>query len=97
MALQTITPEHRNLHISIYVSEYLAYVGLDSNVKQTIGEANFQQWLDLDRFLVQLWESRSARSKVIRTLLRSEKRGMRDCIGCLLPEMMRRGMIDFAE
>jgi len=97
MALQTITPEHRDLRISIYVSDYLAYVGVDANVKQTIGEANFRQWLDLDRFLVQLWESRSVRSKVIRTLLRHEERGMKDCIGSLLPEMMMRGMVDLAE
>jgi len=96
-ALQTITPEHRDLQISICVPEYLAYVGVDADVKKIIGEANFGQWLDLDHLLIQLWESRSIRSKVTRTLLKGRKRNMRDCIGCLLPEMMRRGMIDLVE
>jgi len=94
MALQTITSDRRDLHVSIYVPDYMAYINVDANAEQTIGETNFGQWLDLDRILVQLWESRSIRIRVIRTSLRSEKHGMRDCIGHLLPEMMRRGMID---
>ena len=97
MALQTISLEHRNLQISIHVPHYSACIDVDANVEQTIGEANFGQWLDLDRLLVQLWESRSVRSKVIRASLRGEKRNMKDCIGCLLPETMGRGMVHVVE
>jgi len=95
MALQTITPEHRSLsQISIYVPDYLAGAKVDANVKESIGEANFSQWLDLDHFLVQLWESRSVRPNVIRAAV---GRGMRDCIGSLLPEITKRGMIDLVD
>ena len=97
MALKTIRLEHRDLHISISVPHYLAHIGVDAIVKPAVGEANFEQWLDLDHILVELWESRSIRPKVIRTSLKGEKQGTRDCIGCLLPEMMRRGRIDLVE
>ena len=98
MALQTITPEHRDLpQISIYVPHYLACFSVDADVEQAIGGVNFGQWLDLDRLLVRLWESHSIRSKVIREVLKGEKRGMRDCIETLLPEAMKRGMIDLVE
>jgi len=52
------------------------------------------EWLDLDSLLVRVWESRSIRPCVIRTLNWVNDTG--DCIGSLLPEMMRRGMIDLA-
>ena len=96
MVLQTITPEHRDLsQISIYVSDYVASVVVNADVKKTIGEALFGQWLDLDRLLVQLWESRSIRPKVIReAVVEGGLWSMKDCIGSLLPEMTKRGMID---
>ena len=95
MALQTITSEHRDLsQISIYVPNYMADVGVGADVEKTIGGANFGQWLDLDHLLVQLWESRSVRPKVIRAAAVGRGRDMRDCIGSLLPEMTKRGMID---
>ena len=57
IALQTITPGHRNLQrISIHVPYYLTYVGVDANVTQAVREAAFRQWSDLDRLLIQLWE-----------------------------------------
>jgi len=94
MALQTITPEHRALsQVSIYVSDDVASVVINADVKKTLGEANFGQWLDLDRLLVQLWESRSVRPKVIReAVVEGGPSTMRDCIGSLLPEMTKGGM-----
>jgi hypothetical protein len=90
--LQTITPEHRNLRkISIYVPYHLTLFHVGDNVRQTIGEANFEQWLDLNRLLVQFWESCSIHPNVIRTRPNWEGRDERDCIGCLLPELMREG------
>ena len=90
-----MAPERRGLpQISIHVPYYLAYVNVDADVKQTIGETNFGQWLDLDRLLIQLWESRLIRPKVVREVLKCERK---DCIGCLLPEATRIGMIDLVE
>jgi hypothetical protein len=76
VALQTITPKHRDFRqIAIHVLEYLVPGGVGANVEQTIGEANYGQWLNLDRLLVQVWESRSIRPRVIFT----EEQGMGDC------------------
>ena len=98
MALRTIKPEQRSFpQISIHVPQYLACVRVDADIETTIGETNLGQWFDLDRLLVQLRESHSIRSKVIRTVLRGEKQDMKDCIGCLLPEMTKRGMVDLVE
>ena len=69
---------------------------IGADAEQTVGEANFKQWLNLDRLLVQVWESRSIRPKVIFT----EQEGMsdmRDCMGCLLPEITKRGIIDLVD
>ena len=70
-----------------------AVAGPGANVRQAIGEANFEQWLNLDRLLVQFWESRSIRPKVVCAKLREG----RDWAGCLLPEITGRGIIDLFE
>jgi hypothetical protein len=86
MALQTITPKHQDLRqITIEMSYYLT---IGENPIQTIGE-----WIGLDRLLVQLWESRSIRPRVMFT----EGRGMIGHIGFLLPETTRGGIIDVVE
>ena len=91
MALQTITPKHRDFRqIVIHVLEYLVPGGVGANVEQTIGEANHGQRLNLDRLLVQVWESRSIHPRVIFT----EEQGMGDCIESLLQEMTKQGVID---
>ena len=93
MALQTITPKHRDLR-QILIDVYYPDVGID--VRKTIGEVACVQWSELDHILVQFWESRSIRPRAIWTPLGEEKENTwkRDCIGCLLPEVMRRGIID---
>jgi hypothetical protein len=100
VALQTITPEHQDLRqITISVYDNLIPSDADNigaDAEQTVGEANFRQWLNLDRLLVQIWESRSIRPKVIFT----EQEGMsvmRDCMGCLLPEITKKGIIDLVD
>jgi hypothetical protein len=93
-ALQTITAEHQDFRqIKIYIPYCLTLHGVGANVRPAIGTANFGQWLDLDRLLVKLWESHSIRPKVICTT-RTEKG---DCVGCLLPEITRRGILDLVE
>jgi len=95
MALHTITPEHRDLRqISIYVHLDSTTTRVGANIRQTIGEQTSGQWLNLDRLLARFWESRSIRPKVIWMAPKVGKRAMRNCIGCLLPVITMRGLID---
>jgi len=92
-AFKSTVPELPELRrISIHIPYNLAAF----DVKRT-RFGHYGHWLDLDRLLAQFWESRSARPKVICTALMGEERDMRDFIGCLLPELTRRGMLDLAE
>jgi hypothetical protein len=98
-ALQTTTPEHRDLQqIMIHIPYYLTVVKVFADVRRAIGEAGYGQWLDLDRLLVQLWESRSICPKaVVRATQAKEKKDTRDCVARLLPETTKRGIIDLVE
>ena len=94
MTLQTITPKDRNLRrVSIYVPHHHTPINFCANVKQTMGEAGFEQWLALDRLLVQLWESHSVRLMVMSVGRGRERHDERDRVGSLLPEITRRGII----
>ena len=83
--LQTITFEHRELR---QISIQLPYL-IFANVRRAIGEEAYGRWLDLDRLLVQLWESHSIRPKVIWT---GGEQDAKDCAGFLLPGITRRGI-----
>ena len=97
MALQTIGHQHRDLRqISIHVPLYLTIIRSYEDVGEVIGAGILEQWLGLDRTLVRLWESHSIRTRFFRPR-RSEKVGVVDCIGSLLPEMTRRGRIELVE
>jgi hypothetical protein len=97
MALRTITPKHRDLRqITIRIPYCFALLDVGINVRQNIGAAYFEQWLDLDRLLVQFWESHSIQPTVI-CGMRIGGEGTGDCIGCLLPEAMRRGIFDLVK
>ena len=94
-ALRTITPEHRDLRqISVHVPGYIALVDASAGLEQAVGKAVYRQWLDLDRLLVQLWESRSIRPKLVPGLPMENRK---QNIACLFPEMTKRGVIDLAE
>ena len=96
MALQTIGHRHRDLRqISIHVPLDLTLIRSYEDVGEVIGAGILEQWLDLDRTLVRLWESHSIRTSVIRS--RKSEAGLVDCIGSLLPEMMRRGRVELVE
>jgi hypothetical protein len=58
----------------------------------TVG-VKFEQWLDLDRLLVQLWESRSIRPNLVPV----EKPDAGDQMRYLLPEITGRVVIDLVE
>ena len=95
-ALQTVTSEHRDLQgISIHVSYQYTLGGPGANIRQDLGEVTYGQWLDLDRLLVQFWESRSIRPKITYNhRSQDERREAIDCVSCLLPEITKRGIID---
>jgi len=87
MALQTITPKHRDLQrITIYVPYSLTLSSPGTDIRQSLGKAASGRWSDLDNPPpVQLWESRSIRPRVGCTRLREEWRTAEDWIGCLFP------------
>ena len=90
LALQTITPRHREFRqISIYIPYAVSRAG------QTVGEPFYSQWLDLDSLLVHLWESRSIRTKMMYTMMREKKMSGR--MQRLLPEMTKRGVVDLVK
>ena len=90
MILRTVTPRHQDLRqISIYVHFDSTLTSAGADVRQIVGEQIVGEWSNLDRLLVQLWESRSIRPQVISATL-DEERGTRDCILCLLPEITKR-------
>ena len=93
MALRTITPTHRDFRqISIYVPHDSIFVNVDPIFRQIIGEPIRGQWLDLDRFLVKFLESRSAQIKIAHTTPTKEGE-MSEWMGCLLPEITKRGAV----
>jgi len=88
MALQTITSEHRDLQqILIYVP---------SSSTSTGNQETDRQWMDLDRHLVQLWESHAIRTKVKYSVASEEKMVCGYTRG-LLPEMTKRGIIELVD
>lgn len=94
-ALQTITPEHRDLQgISIRIHRGLVLGGVGPDTVQSLGEAISRRWLDLDRLLVKFWEFRSIRPGVGCRGLGDKQRDMDYCIGYLLPEITKRGLVD---
>ena len=95
MALQTITTRSQDLqHISIHALPRIPLINTGANVEETVGEGIYGQWLDLDRLLVQFWESRSIRPRVGCTTLDRWDNYTRYCIGRLLPEATERGIVD---
>ena len=94
MALRTVTPSHRNLQqISLSVPHVPYDTTLDlanpADVRRAIGEVIYEQWLELDRVLVQLSESHSIRPKVLYYASAGKDEGLRSWVGSLLPETTR--------
>jgi len=93
-ALRTVTPEHRDLQqIFVYMPRQLTHFDAGTDIRQALGESIAQQWLALDRLLIQLWKSHSIRSKVGYEMC-GERRNAEYWVGCLLPETTERGIVD---
>jgi hypothetical protein len=94
MALQTITPRHRDLRqISIHIHHHLTLAKIIASIMQPIAGVGSDQWWDLDCLLVQFWESRSIRPK----LMSMTEGGAEDQIAYLLPKLTKRGVIDICD
>jgi len=86
MALRTITSEHRDLQqISIHVP---------SRSTSIRNQETDMQWTDLDRLLVQLWESHAIYTKIVYSTEEEGRKAACGYIGGLLPEMTERGIIE---
>jgi hypothetical protein len=83
--LKTITSDHRDLqHILIY---------FPFSARDMVDEDTYNQWRDLDRILVQLWESHAIRVNPIFDAGEEKREGVSEWVGALLPEANKRGMI----
>lgn len=63
------------------------------NFRHTIGKETYDQWMDLDRVLIRLWESNAIHTQVTYC---AEVEGGMACqyIGSLFPEMRERGLVE---
>ena len=93
-AIQTTTPKHQDLRkITIHIPYFLTFF----NVDYMKGSGIYREWLDLDRLMVQLWESRSPPPRVICTTWKGQSEGTMGFADCLLPELTRRGIVNLGE
>ena len=99
MALQTITSKHRDLRRISFHIPYHDTVGAPStDIRKTVGETAYEQWLDLDRLLVQFWESHLIRPKITYSYgLEDGRKGGMDFVSRLLPEITKRGVVDLVK
>lgn len=99
MTLKTITSQHRDLQrLSIHIPHILSYAMPEHGGMLELIEAETPgtQWPDLDRLLLELWDSRSIRPKVVDPRAKN-KNGKRDWAGHLLPEITKSGIINLVD
>ena len=89
MAFNTTASEHTDSRaVSIYVLFDFTPSEISDpiNIRQTIGESFYIQWVDLDHLLAQLYESHAVRAKAV-----AMEERVCTCIGELLPEATKGG------
>lgn len=97
-ALETIMSTHREhpqilIHIP-YAPDYVRDRGLIQQVEEA---GSGMRWSDLDRLLVQLWESCSIRSMIVCPRSKIKTRGVEDWARYLLPEIASRGRVELVD
>jgi len=97
--LETITPEHQDIR---QISIYLPFIPRRSRFNFGVDHYETRKWSRLDCLLVQFWESRSIRPRVV--IAKSLWTGtyepieeMKARIGCFLPQITARGIIDLLQ
>ena len=92
-ALQTITHNYRDFrHISFDISDINSLTHVD--IRRDTRVPAFSQWSELDRLLVQFWDTRSIRLEINYYALGEKWEKMDGLAKGLLPEMAKRGLID---
>ena len=102
MALRTITPDHRQLQrVSIVVHNKLYRTSASytnpPHAMHIVGETSYREWLELDRLLAQLCESRSICLEILLIpALSVDTNRVNSIVEGLLPELMTRGLARLA-
>ncbi|KAF9789311.1 hypothetical protein BJ322DRAFT_1208557 [Thelephora terrestris] len=96
MALETITSKHTDFRkVSITIQINPPNIDYPDYVRKAVGERVYRQWMDLDRVLFQLWESKKIYAKVIFSA--GEVGDGLEYVVALLPEMTKRGLVDLVD
>jgi len=91
MVLKTLSSTHRDLR---QISIFLPFNN-STNVSERLGEI-YWQWMDLDGFLIQLWESIKFHTRVVYITAGETEEG-RKRVAMLLPEMTKTGTVEFVD
>ena len=93
--LKTITSKHMDLREVLITGQALFSSTDWSTNAAAVGDSTRTQWVDLERIIIQLWESHSVRTKVKYYSMRREESNelMRD----LLPEATRKGVVELVD
>ena len=94
--LRTIAPEHRDLQqVTIYLPYDPRLSGADADIRRMAGELIFEEWLELDGLLTQLWESLNPSEDPV-SLIPPPKgeQEILESMGLLLPLITGREIID---
>jgi hypothetical protein len=99
MALETITSKHADFRkVSIIIQIGLPDVDDPDvdDIRNAIVERVYRQWMNLDRVLFQLWESKKIHTKVIYATM-GEVGDALEYVVALLPEMTKRGLVEIVD
>lgn len=97
--LRTITHDHKSLKwVSLKPPNTHRFLDPDpvprTDLIHVIGETAYQEWLELDRTLTQLWESHSIRLKILHNGRILRFNDYVKCAEILLPEVTNVGIVD---
>ena len=98
--LRTLAPNHQNLQICVDLPSGFDYLEPEEPIdalkyREFIGEVTYSVWLELDHFLVQLWESNLARTEVTYRTAGFNAEDTRNCIESLFPKLLKSGTANF--
>ena len=83
--------------ITIHVRYHSVFIAKPTHYKQTTREKIHREWVDLDRLLIQFWESRTVRPRIICQVGEKQKKPMWERIGDLLPGVTERGITELVD
>lgn len=97
MTLKTITSEHRDLQkVLIHCFGISDYGDGQTNARTTIGDESHGDWIDLDRTLMQVWESLAVCTE-ISYFSRGKRKRARNFMEHLFPETTKRGIVKLVD